>query len=218
MNNNWPDTVPILTVFETFSRQYGSPYEDDYPTDLMGWTEYSFPNHEHRILFWQIYYKAYLIFSRERTHILSLMNISSELQHIAQWNTRMARMWNVAMILLGYTENQSDRSMRVAEYIKSNSFFQKLDAVVGCRNGVYYPIAYYYDNKEVTLNKVNTISRNEFNAEEENNNQEYSTRPTDHRRTTRTTSRSKGFRPQKPNLTGNRTNPALQRLMQARGT
>lgn len=164
---DWPDTVPILSSLQSTTQDYDSPDEDGYPTNILRWVEYSFPNHEHRHKFWTAHYKAHLIFEQNKVEILKLMEIESELEHIKRWNARIRTMWNVSMCLLGYTEGQSDRTLSIYEYIKSNNYFQKLDAVVGCRNGIYYPIAYYHDNQEVTLNRVVTLSRNLFNAEEE---------------------------------------------------
>lgn len=212
--NNWPDTVPILSLLQTTSRQYCSPYEEGYPTDLVSWVEYSFPNHEHRAKFWTMFYKIGLIFNRDREHILSLMNIASEYEHITKWNTRIQVLWNAAMYLLGYSENQSERTTAVAEYVKDNNIFQKLDAVVGCRNGVYYPIAYYIDGKEVSMNRAVTINRSEFNAEEETN-QDYATRPIVNRSTNKPRqNRPSGIRRPVLKAKGNSTIPPIKRYPQ----
>lgn len=219
-NTPWPDTVPVLSVFQIIDRQYGAPYEDGYPVDILSWVEYSFPNHAHRIEFWSILYRIYRIFDRERTTILSMMGIHSEGDHIVKWNTRVRILWNAAMVILGYTENQSDRALKVAEYIKSNHFFQKLEVVIGCRNGIYYPIAFYYEGEQISTNKAMMIDRREFNAEEETT-QEYSTRPNINRGTDtkRQSNPSRHNRrvPTKP-TTNYKGNPALRRLMQADGT
>lgn len=216
-NTDWPTTVPILSLLQTTNNQYCSPYEDGYPTDLISWVEYSFPIHEHRIAFWTMYYKVGLIFNRDREHILSLMRIASEYEHITKWNTRIQVLWNATMYLLGYTENQSERTTAVAQYIQGNNIFQKLDAVVGCRNGIYYPIAYYIDDKEVTMNRAVTINRREFNAEEETNtqDQDYATRPIVNRSTNKPRqTRPQGIRPPILRSKGNTTVPPIKRTTQ----
>lgn len=215
----WPDTVPVLSVFQTISQQYGDPYEDGYPVDTISWVEYAFPNHAHRVAFWTLSYRIYAVFERERDHLLSLMDINSEAEHISKWNTRVRILWNTVMAILGYTENQSDKALRVAEYIESNHFFQKLEVVVGCRNGIYYPIAYYHDNVQITMNRAMTIDRKEFNAEEETIEDSRSSinRSTDTERKG-TTSRRPSNRRSKPKPTTTyKGNPALRRLMQADG-
>lgn len=177
--SDWPATVPVLSVFQTIGNQYDSPWVDGYPVDTLGWVEYSFPNHEHRIEFWKLHYRVYTVFERERLRLLNLMGVMSESAHVESWNTRVRIMWNTVMALLGYTEGQSDRALKVAEYIKTNTIFQKLDVVVGCHNGIFYPIARYLDGVEITVNKVMTIYRKDFNAEEEttqSQNQDYGTR------------------------------------------
>lgn len=219
MNNDWPVTVPILGIFQTTAQNYDSPDEDGYPTNLLRWVEYSFPNHEHRHQFWTMSYKAYLIFEQHRSDILALMNISSELTHTQQWNTRCRIMWNVAMCLLGYTEGQAPITLSVYEYINSNIYFQKLEAVVGCRNGIYYPIAYYHEGKEVTRNRIVTLikstevtlSKSIFNAEEETIHTQ--TRPITQTRSTYHRGPNIKRKPAKT-TTNYRGNPA-QRLLQA---
>lgn len=222
-NTPWPDTVPVLSVFQTIGRQYGEPYEDGYPVDTLSWVEYSFPNHEHRIEFWKLHYRVYTVFEREREHLLSLMGIANESDHISKWNTRVRILWNTVMALLDYTENQSDRALKVAEYLQTHIIFQKLDVVIGCHNGIFYPIARYLDGVEITVNKAMTIYRKEFNAEEETNQpQDYGTRPYVNRSTDtkRSVSKTRGTStrriPTKP-TTKYKGNPALRRLMQADG-
>ena len=186
--SDWPATVPVLSVFQTIGNPYDSPWVDGYPVDTLGWVEYSFPNHEHRIEFWKLHYRVYTVFERERLRLLNLMGVMSESAHVESWNTRVRIMWNTVMALLGYTEGQSDRALKVAEYIKTNDIFQKLDVVVGCYNGIFYPIARYLDGVEITVNKAMTIYRKDFNAEEETSStqnqqsgakahQDYGTRP-----------------------------------------
>ena len=225
-NTPWPDTVPVLSIFQTIDRQYGEPYEDGYPVDTLSWVEYSFPNHEHRIEFWKLDYRVYTVFEREREHLLKLMGIANESEHISKWNTRIRILWNTVMTLLGYTENQSDRALKVAEYLQTHTIFQKLDVVIGCHNGIFYPIARYLDGIEITVNKSMTISRKEFNAEEETNQPQqdgvkaprpYVNRSTDTERQGTTSRRSSTRRiPTKP-TTNYKGNPALRRLMQADG-
>ena len=222
-NTPWPDTVPVLSVFQTIDRQYGSPYEDGYPVDTLSWVEYSFPNHEHRIEFWKLQYRVYTVFEREREQLLNLMGIANEADHISKWNTRVRILWNTVMALLGYTENQSERALKVAEHLQTHTIFQKLEVIVGCRNGIFYPIARYLDGVEITVNKTMIIYRKEFNAEEETNQpQDYGTRPyvnrsTDTERQGTTSRRSSTRRiPTKP-ATKYKGNPALRRLMQADG-
>jgi hypothetical protein len=182
--SDWPDTVPILSILQTIDQQYNSPWIDGYPVDTIGWAEYSFPNHAHRIEFWKLHFRVFTIFEREQLRLLNLMDIMTG--GADNWYKRVRILWNTTMTLLGYTEGQSDRTLRVAEYIKTNTIFQKLDVVVGCRNGIFYPIARYLDGTEITVNRAMTIYKKDFNAEEETNGskntssnqtQDYATRP-----------------------------------------